>query len=98
MDFSNKKEYNRKITFRDPESFSNANDNFMYRKLNSNLSIGMYLNNLKTNLDSTLIYEKNLFALILFFELFKKREKKLNKLTANVLQKFFSKFLYNKII
>lgn len=41
MDFSNKKEYNRKITFRDPESFSNANENFVYRKQHSNLSMGI---------------------------------------------------------
>jgi hypothetical protein len=41
MDFSNKKEYNRKITFRDPESLSNANENLMYRKQHSNLSMGI---------------------------------------------------------
>jgi len=38
MDFSNKKEYNRKITFRDPESFSITNEHLL-RKENTNLTI-----------------------------------------------------------
>lgn len=53
MDFSNKKQYNRKITFKDPESFSNANENFIYRKQTSNISMGIQIKSIKFNSNKT---------------------------------------------
>ena len=40
MDFSNKKEFNRKITFSDLEKLSIANDEFLYRKQTANNFMG----------------------------------------------------------